>query len=287
MTELEQDPYPPQGVDLDRPSVARVYDWYLGGTSNWAIDREFGKRALSALPVVKPVAMANRLFLNRVVRYLARRGVRQFVDIGAGIPTMGNTHEVADEVSTDAKVVYIDNEPVAVAHSQVLLEKHGDRTRHAAINADFRDPDRLWQRVLDTGVIDPEQPLAILMIALLHVQQLDPDGADIGASVVARYRELLEPGSYLAISHATTDGLPEELAAQLDEVKLMYGASGSPVIWRPRSEVRELLGDFELIEPGMTWSSLWHPEETSASAPVIEFDRPEESVAYVGVGRKP
>lgn len=286
MSEPERDPYPPQGVDLDRPSVARVYDWYLGGTSNWAIDREFGKRVLTAMPILKPIAIANRLFLNRLVRYLVRLGVRQFVDIGAGIPTMGNTHQIADEMAGDTKVVYIDNEPVAVAHSQVLLEKNGDPTRHAAINADLRDPDRLWERVLATGVIEPEQPVALLLIAVLHVQQLDADGADIGPSVVARYRELLDSGSYLAISHGTSEGLPERVEAQLNELKAMYDAASSPVIWRRHAEIKALLGDFELVEPGMTWTSLWHPEETGADAPSIEFDSPEESVVYVGVGRK-
>src|SRR4030088_2338217 len=103
MSESEQDPFPPQSVDLDRPSVARVYDWYLGGTSNWAIDREFGKKVLSVFPSARPVAIANRLFLHRAVRYLARLGVRQFVDIGSGIPTMGNTHQVGEEVAPECR----------------------------------------------------------------------------------------------------------------------------------------------------------------------------------------
>jgi hypothetical protein len=287
VSEPERDPYPPQGVDLDRPSVARVYDWYLGGTSNWAIDREFGKRVLKTMPILKPIAMANRLFLNRLVRHLVRQGVRQFVDIGAGIPTMGNTHQVADEISTDTKVVYIDNEPVAVAHSQVLLEKYGDPNRHAAINGDLRNPERLWERVLATGVIDPEQPIALLLIAVLHVQQVDARGVEIGASVVARYRELLSSGSYLAISHITDEGPPEKIGAQLVELKRMYDASSSPVIWRSHAEIEAMLGDFELVEPGMTWTPLWHPEETSESAPRVEFSTPEESVIYVGVARKP
>jgi O-methyltransferase involved in polyketide biosynthesis len=282
----ERDPSPPPGVDLDRPSVARVYDWYLGGTSNWAIDREFGERVLTAMPIVKPIAMANRLFLNRLVRYLVRAGVRQFVDIGAGIPTMGSTHQVADGLAKDTRVVYADHEPVAVAHSRALLEKYGDPNRHAAINGDLRDPDGLWERVLATGVIDPEQPIALLLIAVLHVQQLDADGVEIGPTVVARYRELLSSGSYLAISHGTTEGLPEQVEAQLNALKRMYDASGSPVIWRSHAEIEAMLGDFELVEPGMTWTSLWHPEETGSDAPSIEFDSPEESVVYVGVGRK-
>jgi hypothetical protein len=287
MTESAQDPFPPKGVDLERPSVARVYDWYLGGTTNWAIDREFGERVLAKFPLLREIAIANRLFLHRVVRHLVRLGIRQFVDIGSGVPTMGNTHQVADEVAPDSRVVYIDHEPVAVAHSQVLLEQHGDLKRHAAINADLRNPDRLWQRVVESGVIDLEEPIALLVIAVLHVQQPSPDGVDVGPRAIARYRELLTPGSYLAISHITDEGVPDDVASGLVDIKRMYDTSSSPVIWRSQSEIRELFGDFELIAPGMAWTPDWHPEETGPNSPVIEFHRPNEAVIWAGVGRKP
>src|SRR5437762_14282405 len=146
------------GVDLEHPSVARIYDWYLGGTANWAIDREFGKKVLATFPAGMYCARANRAFLHRAVRHLVARGVRQFVDIGSGVPTMGNVHQVADEVAPDSRVVYIDHEPVAVAHSQLLLEEYGDPARHAAINADLRNPYRVWQRVIETGVSDHDEP---------------------------------------------------------------------------------------------------------------------------------
>jgi hypothetical protein len=286
VADSEQDPFPAQEVDLQRPSVARVYDWYLGGTANWAIDREFGERVLAAFPLLRPIAIANRLFLHRVVRHLTRLGVRQFVDIGSGVPTMGNTHQVADEVAPDSKVVYIDYEPVAVAHSQVLLEQNGDPARHAAVNADLRQPDRLWQRVIETGVIDLDEPVALLAIAVLHVQQPDTDGVDIGPRAIARYRELLSPGSYLAISHLTDEGVPEDMAAKLVELKQMYDTSSSPVIWRSHDEIRALFGNFELVAPGMGWTPSWHPEETGPTSPVIEFDRPNEAAIWAGVGRK-
>jgi hypothetical protein len=287
VTESEQDPFPPQEVDLERPSVARVYDWYLGGTANWAIDREFGERVLTAFPLLRPIAIANRLFLHRVVRHLVRLGVRQFVDIGSGVPTMGNTHQVADEVEPDSRVVYIDNEPVAVAHSQILLEQYGDPKRHAAINADLRNPDRLWQRVIETGVIDLDEPIALLLIAVLHVQQPGPDGVDVGPRAVARYRELLPSGSYLAVSHITDEDVPDEIAGKLVELKRMYDTSSSPVIWRSHTEIHELLGNFDLVPPGMGWTPSWHPEETGPMSPQIEFDRPNEAVIWAGVGRKP
>lgn len=287
MSASEQDPVPPPGVDLQHPSVARVYDFYLGGNANWAIDREFGKRVLASFPLLRPIAKANRLFLHRAVRHLARLGIRQFVDIGSGVPTMGPTHQVADEVAPDSKVVYIDYEPVAVAHSQVLLDRHGDRDRHAAINADLREPDELWDRVAQTGVIDLDQPVALLMIAVLHVMQPGADGTDIGAQAVARYRRLMAPGSYLALSHITDEGVPEEVGEKLVELKRMYDTrSSSSAIWRTHGEIRDLFGDFDLVEPGLCWTTQWHPEETSPMSPVVRFATPNESVVWAGVGRK-
>ncbi|WP_431874794.1 SAM-dependent methyltransferase [Amycolatopsis sacchari] len=287
MSQRGPDAFPPEGVDLEHPSVARVYDYLLGGDANWAIDRAFGDKVLAGFPVLQSVAISNRLYLHRAVRHLMRLGVRQFIDIGSGIPTMGNTHQVADEVSPDSRVVYIDNEPVAVAHSRYLLEKHGDPKRHAVVQADMRDPDGLWERVAETGVIDFEQPVAVLLVAVLHVQQPGHDGTDIGPQCVARYRELMSSGSYLVISQVTDEGVPDELADKLVELKAMYDASSNPVVWRKQSEIRDLLGDFELVEPGMTWTPLWHPEESSPNSPELEFSTPEESVIWVGVGRKP
>jgi S-adenosyl methyltransferase len=147
----------PPEIDLDRPNIARVYDFYLGGSTNYAIDREFGERVLSDFPVVRPIARANRLFLCRVVRHLSALGVSQFVDIGCGMPTTGNVHQVADEVNDASRVVYVDHDPIAVAHTQILLEQHGDSWRHAALQVDLREPDELWKRVADTGVVDLEK----------------------------------------------------------------------------------------------------------------------------------
>jgi len=237
--------------------------------------------------LAKSSAMANRLFLHRAVRHLVRLGVRQFVDIGAGVPTMGNTHQVTEEVAPNSKVVYVDNEPVAVAHSQVLLEQHGDPARHAVINADLRHPNRLWQQAIQTGVLDLDEPIALLLIAVLHVRQPDPDGVDVGPQAVARYRELLPSGSYLAISHGTLDGVPDEVTQRIVEVKQMYERASSSVIYRSHQEIQALFGDFVLVEPGMTWTPLWHPEEACPHAPVIKFDDPAESIAWCGVGRKP
>jgi O-methyltransferase involved in polyketide biosynthesis len=284
--QAEQDPFPPQGVDLERPSVARVYDWFLGGTANWAIDRAFGERVLDSFPMARQIAIANRLFLHRAVRHLVSLGVRQFVDIGAGVPTMGNTHQVADDAAADSRVVYVDHEPVAVAHSRVLLEKHGDPARHAAVNADLRNPDRLWQQAIQTGVLDLDEPVALLLIAVLHVQQPDADGTDIGPQAVARCRELLPPGSYLAISHVSDEGAPPVVKRKLDDAKRMYDAASSPVVWRTYEQLRALFGDFELVDPGLVWTPDWHPEDSSPSTPQIEFETSAEAAIRCGVGRK-
>jgi hypothetical protein len=281
------EPLPPPGVDLERPSVARVYDFYLGGDANWAIDREFGKKMLARFPLLRPIAKSNRVFLHRAVGYLAARGIRQFVDVGSGVPTVGPTHEIAENVAPDSRVVYIDNEPVAVAHSQMLLERHGDRDRHAAINADLRDPDDLWRKVRDTGVIDLAEPVALLLIAVLHVRQPGPDGSDIGDKVVARFRDMLTPGSYLAISQLTTDGVSPRMAEHLADLKRMYDTSSSSnAIFRDSTEIRSLFGDFEMVEPGLTWTPLWHPEETSPLSPTVSFTEPNDSAILCGVAGK-
>jgi len=287
------EPAAPAGVDLKRPSVARVYDYYLGGTTNWAIDRQFGDQILAKAPLVKDIALANRRFLNRAVRYLSRQGVCQFLDIGAGVPTAGNTHQVADELATeegrtpDSRVVYVDNDPVAVAHAEVLLDKEGDDQRHAVIKADLKSPESLWRDALETDLLDPNEPIALLVIAVLHVQQRDDDGIEVGPEAVARLRELLPTGSYLALTHATDDGVPANMANQLADIKKLYDASSSSnVIWRPRADIQALMGDFEVVEPGWCWTSEWMRDENGTDAPSIIYTEPSHALVWAGVGRK-
>nr|WP_245614462.1 SAM-dependent methyltransferase [Actinokineospora inagensis] len=277
----EDDPYRPRPVDLERPSVARVYDYLLGGTAHWAVDRDFANRVLGRFPLLRSIARANRRFLGRAVQHLGGLGVRQFVDIGSGVPTMGTTHEVAD---ADARVVYVDNDPVVVAQARVLLERTGDPVRHAAVAADLRAPDVLWQRIADSGVVDIGQPLALLVIAVLNVRQPDPaTGSDVGPVSVARYRELLPVGSYLAVSHFTADGVPPDVAADLRLVKRFYEESGTSLISRDRAEIAALFGDFDLVAPGLVWTPDWHPEYDDETEP---FSSPAHSATLAGVGRK-
>jgi hypothetical protein len=282
--ERQPDPAPPPEVDLERPRVARVYDYYLGGSSNWAVDREFGDRALEKFPLLREIALTHRVFLNRVVRYLTKRGIRQFLHIGAGAPAEGSTHQVADEVRQDAgevpdvRVVYVDNEPVSVAHASMLLDSEGDPARHAIIEADLRNPDELWQKAVETDLLDPAEPVALLLVATLHIHQPD---------AVTQLRGWLPVGSYLAISHITDDGVPDELVEKLAELKRMYDeVSSSDVIWRSRADIEELLDDFLLVEPGWVWIPEWRTEDIGREVRTMTFRSPNESVIWAGVGKR-
>jgi hypothetical protein len=292
VADLDQEPFPPPGVDLTHPSVARIYDYYLGGDTNWEIDREFADRVLHEYPIMRPIARANRHFLHRVVRHLTELGIRQFIDIGSGVPTMGHAHEIADQVAPgEVRVAYVDYEPVAVAHSRTLLREYGDEDRHTVIHADMRAPDQLWKKIADTGVIDLTQPIALLLIAVLHIQQppAEParDSADLGPALVARYRELLPANSYLAISHIANEGVPDDLVPMLADLEAMYGASGSPIIFRNRNEITNFFGDFTLVDPGVTWTPEWHPELATDTDAEASLRDPSRSIILAGVARKP
>ncbi|WP_410597716.1 SAM-dependent methyltransferase [Amycolatopsis sp. lyj-23] len=270
MTTSGSEPFPPAGVDLSRPSIARIYDYFLGGDANWEIDRQFAEKLLDEFSILRPIARSNRLFLHRLVRYLTKQGIRQFVDLGSGVPTMGHAHEVAEQVAPgQVRVAYVDHEPVAVAHSRSLLRQYGDEDRHTAIQGDLRDPAGLWEKIAETGVIDLDEPVGLLMIAVLHIQQLPSPGSaasdDLGPQLVSTYRDLLVPGSYLGISHVTDEGVSDESAAMLRRIKQRYDESGSPVIWRTAREIRDLFGDFRIIEPGLVWTPKWHPEEAEVT----------------------
>ncbi len=287
MAESAAEPFVVPGLDLTHPSNARVYDHFLGGSHSWAVDRAIGDRALREFPLLRAIAQANRLFLHRVVRHLLRRGVRQFVDIGSGLPTMGPVHEIAEAVAPgEARIVYVDHEPLAVAESQVQLEESGDVRRHAAVHADLRDPDGLWELVARTGTVDLDQPVGLLIIAVLHVEQPVGTQPDAGPRCVARLRELLSPQSYLAISHITDERVPDGCRHRLDRFKQLCRTAGSLAVWRSHREIEELFGDFRFIEPGPTWTPLWRPEESPQDAPVVTFERPSESVVWAGVAQK-
>ncbi|HSV66529.1 MAG TPA: SAM-dependent methyltransferase [Mycobacteriales bacterium] len=260
----------PAGVDPDRATAARVYDALLGGTHNFAVDRDVA-RALEAInPHVRELARANRAFLGRAVRFLIDTGIRQFVDIGSGIPTAGNVHEVAQRLAPDARVVYVDNDPVAIGHGKAIL---AGNDQAAAIQADLRQPEEILRHPDLRGLLDLTQPVAILLVAILHFVPDDDDPAGI----VARLRDTVAPGSYLTLCHGTNDDRPVQSAAM---TKLYDRVSASA--WpRHRAEILRLFDGFELIEPGLVYIPQWRPD-----SPDDLPEHPENYMALVGVGRK-
>jgi hypothetical protein len=254
---VERPAWAPAELDLDRPNAARMYDYYLGGSHNFAVDRELAAKVLEAWPDMPRAAQANRAFLRRAVRFLAAEGIRQFLDIGSGIPTVGNVHEVAQAAAADARVVYVDTDPVAVAHSRAILA--GDE-QTAVVEADGRDPAALLANPAVTAVLDPAKPVGLLMVALLHFvpDEQDPRG------ILAGYAAALAPGSWVAVSHGSTDSAPG--VAQMEE---LYQRTATPVRFRSRDELAELLGDVELVEPGVEFLPAWrpdHPDDVGADA---------------------
>jgi hypothetical protein len=255
---------------MDQPSVARVYDYYLGGFHNFAADREMGRRAVEIWPELPMIMQANRAFLRRVVRYLVGTGVTQFLDLGSGIPTAGNVHEVAQQATAGARVVYVDNDPVAVAHSRSIL---GADPGAVVIQADMRDPEAVLADPVLCRTLDLGQPVAILMVALLHFVSDDRDPAGL----VARFGEAAAPGSHLVVSHATADRDPER-AAQLRE---LYRRTPSPMTMRSAAEVTALMGGFDLVAPGVVYLPQWRPDPEEP----VQVD-PSRFSGFAAVGRK-
>jgi hypothetical protein len=268
---MERPAWAPAGVDIDRPSQARAYDYLLGGSHNFAVDRELANGAITVMPDVAMQAQANRAFLHRAVRYLLDAGVRQFLDIGSGIPTLGNVHEVAQRSAPDARVVYIDVDPIAVAHSQQML---ADNPGAVAIQEDLCRPEAVLNHPDLRAMLDFDQPIALLMLAILHAI---PDRADL-PGIVARMRDALPAGSYLVISHATHESLPE-VWLRLAELSRR---TPTPITPRTRAQVEALFDGFDLVPPGVVWAPQWHPD-----APEDVGDEPERSSNYVGIGRRP
>jgi hypothetical protein len=261
----------PEGIDTGKPSAARIYDYWLGGTHNFAVDREIARAVSAASPDTAQMMQANRAFLRRAVGYLIEQGVRQFLDLGSGIPTLGNVHEVAQKAAPEAKVVYVDIDPVAVAHSRHILAGNANA---AVLRADLRDVESILGSEEVHALIDFDRPVAVLMLAVLHFV---PDEDD-PAGVVARFGDRLAPGSYLALSHGTQDGMTRE-AAQVGNSE--FTRTSTPFISRTRAETTALFDGFDLVEPGITWSVEWRPEH-----PDEVGENPARSAAYVGVGHK-
>jgi hypothetical protein len=269
-----------------------VYDYCLGGTTNWALDRTFADRIFDEYPLVRRVAAMERLYLNRVVRFLLEQGVRQFLDVGSGVPGAGSAPFVVDdwvdeqEDAVGTRVVCVDNDPLAVAYGKVALDRRKRGHGRVIVQADLRAPDALWRAVLDTGLIDPREPVAVLLIAVLHIQQRDAEGNDITASSVSRLRDLLPAGSYLAVSHAADASRSRAAMDILEGLRQVYDGAGSHVTWRSRAEIESLLDGCHMEAPGWTTAAAWRPEHTGLGAPLTPVGSPAGSVLWSGVGRK-
>lgn len=253
----------PVEIDWSKASPARIYDYWLGGKDNGPADREAGEKVLSQLPYVREEARANRDFLRRSVHFMASQGIRQFLDLGTGIPTMNPTHEVAQAVHPDARVVYVDNDPLVLTHARALLRGGTSDVRQH----DIRDPESILAdpRIFgERGLLDPDEPLGLLFIAVLHF-------VDDAQTIVDTLSQVLSPGSYLAITHA----VPETDLAVATNV---YENATAQIVARTPDEMRELFGRTELLEPGLVPTGEWRPDTD---------DGPQAYLIWGGVGVMP
>jgi SAM-dependent methyltransferase len=248
-------------MDPDRPSPARIYDYWLGGSQNFAVDREAGQRAAEVMPTLVSAIRANRAFLGRVVHHLvADLGISQLLDLGSGVPTAGNVHEIAQEADPEARVVYVDIDPVAVAHARELL---ADNPRAQAILADLRRPETVLDHPLVRSTLDPGRPMAVLMNAVLH---FIPDAEQPGA-IVRAYLDRTAPGSYLALSHAAPDlERPDEQAAMLADYQK---STGVPFTNRTPEQIAAWLDGMEIQPPGLVPIDQWRPDPDADRVPML------------------
>ncbi|MBO0840931.1 MAG: SAM-dependent methyltransferase [Sciscionella sp.] len=270
-------PPAPDGVDINKPAAARIYDYYLGGAHNFKADREFAEQVISVIPFVRNIARVNRSFLRRTVTWLAKQGVDQFLDIGSGIPTVGNVHEIAQRINPDARTVYVDYEHVAVAHSRMILdEQDPHRERTDIVQADLRDPAAVLDSPITARLLDFDRPIAVMIVAVI---QFIGD-ADRPGELLAQYRDRLTSGSYLTLSNLSSDEVPPEWKAAGDKVVELYKHTTNPLFLRTREEFTAFFTGFELVEPGVVWEPQWRPDEP------VPAD-PSRSMCLGGVGRKP
>ncbi|WP_042380953.1 SAM-dependent methyltransferase [Streptacidiphilus melanogenes] len=261
----------PSWVDLETPNAARVYDYYLGGSHNFEADRRMARQAMEQWPDLPKIMQANRAFLRRSVHYLAAGGFTRFLDIGSGIPTLGPVHEVARELQPDARVVYVDRDPVAVAHSQLMLEED---LLSRVVQADLTEPDELLAQPDVAALLEPGEPVALLLVAVLHFvpDRLHPH------ALVARLRDALPPGSAMVLCHACREGRPDQVGPHQD----IYARTRTPLTMRGREEIGRFFDGFRLIDPGLVYLTQWRPDTPEAVGP-----HPERLPGFVGVGLLP
>ncbi len=269
---MERPAWAPQDIDLSVPSVSRIYDFYLGGSHNFEVDREAARKAMEFMPGLPKIMQANRAFMRRAVRFAVGEGITQFLDIGSGIPTFGNVHEVDQAADPGARVAYVDHDPVAVAHSRAVLAGN-DRAGIAA--ADLRKPQEILNNPVVGELIDLNRPVALLLVAVLHFVE----DADDPQAAVATLRDALAPGSVVILTHASYEGIPvpEEQAGGTVGV---YKNIKNPLVMRSREEIARFFEGYAMVEPGLVPMPDWRPETPAAQEDPYAYS------GYAGVGRK-
>ncbi|HET6504864.1 MAG TPA: SAM-dependent methyltransferase [Amycolatopsis sp.] len=258
-----------RGLDLEKPNSARVYDYLIGGKLNYAIDRDFARKVTAQLPRAAWICRQNRLWLRRVVRFGISQGVRQFLDIGSGMPTEGHVHEIAQAADPEARVVYVDNEPVAIAHSEIVL---AGNDRVAMVSADGEQPEEVLDDPVTRRLLDLSQPVMVIMAAFVHFIPPESDPAGL----IARYRHELASGSYVALSSDTGDEQDDEM---FRAVKLYEGTT-NPLYLYGRDDLRALMTGLDIVDPGVVFTPQWHPDH-----PDDVGDHPEHAGILAIVGR--
>ncbi|MEV5411147.1 SAM-dependent methyltransferase [Thermopolyspora sp. NPDC052614] len=254
---------PAPDIDISKPHVARMYDYFLGGKNNYAADREAAEQVIAMFPQTRLGARANRRFLIDAVRWLAgEAGIRQFIDIGSGLPTQQNVHEVAQEIAADARVVYVDNDPLVRVHADALLAANGNT---AVIEADLRDPQAILNDATLRGHLDLSRPVGLLMVAVLHFIE----DFDTALASVRHLCDGLPSGSYLVISH----GLAQEGRDDVEEVRKVYRRSNSLVVMRSRAEIARFFDGLTMVGPGLAHFADWSIGDAAARRRAYPDDR--------------
>ena len=263
----------PLGLDTNVPSMARVYDYILGGAHNFAADRQVGSQIETLVPGLRHVARVNRRFLGRAVNFMMDQGIRQFLDIGSGIPTVANVHEVAQERDPAARVVYVDKDPIAVAHSELML---ADNRNAAVVHADMRDPEAVLSSPAVNRLLRLDEPVGLLMLLMMHWVP-DEDGPE---KLVAHYRDALPAGSFLALTHVARDQIDDNV----DQAAAVVNSSKSAdqMHMRTHAQVSALFEGFSLVEPGLVGCGEWRPFGPGDFADEASMNM----FLYAGVGRK-
>jgi hypothetical protein len=252
---------PAEDIDTRRPHPARIYDFLLGGKDNYEVDRAAAERLIQAAPEVRATVRANRDFLHRAVRHLvADVGIRQILDIGTGLPTAPNVHQVADAIAPDTRVVYVDNDPIVNAYANALLTDTGNTS---IVLADLRDPQAILAHPDVRKLIDFDEPVALLLVAILHFVT----DAEDPAALVATLRDALPAGSYLVLSHATAD-----IQGDRTEAASVYNSATATMSLRTRPQILDFLTGFTLLDPGLVQVPNWRPDgPLPADAHTVSF----------------